>query len=119
LNNLKSLNDVHGHQTGDAAIKAIADELKIQAGAGCVVARIGGDEFGVVLPVNYDTLFAQRLRAHFKNGITTSVGTNGHKISIAASVGLAIYPENGTSKKALFKSADRSMYAHKRGRSVA
>ena len=77
LNNLKSLNDMYGHQTGDTAIKALADELKKQAGENCVVARIGGDEFGVVLPVSLDTLLARRLRAHFKGGITTSVGTNG------------------------------------------
>jgi diguanylate cyclase (GGDEF)-like protein len=119
LNNLKSLNDVHGHQTGDAAIKAVANELKKQAGADCVVARIGGDEFGVVLPVSFDTLSARRLRAHFKGGIAASVGSDGRTISIAASVGLALYPEDGATKKALFISADRSMYEQKRGLSVA
>ena len=119
LNNLKSLNDVHGHQIGDAAIKAVANELKKRAGADCVVARIGGDEFGVVLPVSFDTLLARRLGAHFKGGITASVGAGGRTISIGASVGMSFYPEDGTTKKALFRSADRSMYEQKRGLSVA
>lgn len=119
LNNLKSLNDKYGHQTGDAAIKALADALKKQAGENCVVARIGGDEFGVVLPVSFDTLLARRLRAHFKGGITASVGTNGQTLSIAASVGAALYPDDGTTIRALFTSADRSMYEQKRGVSIA
>ncbi len=119
LNNLKALNDMHGHQAGDAAIKAVAGALKKHAGAGCTVARIGGDEFGVVLPVDCDALSAQRLRAHFKGGIAASVGVGGHTISVAAAAGLALYPEDGASKKALFKAADRSMYAQKRGASVA
>ncbi len=119
LNNLKSLNDMHGHQTGDAAIKAMADELKKQAGIKCVVARIGGDEFGVVLPVSLDRLLARRLRAHFKGGITASVGTNGQTLSIGASVGVALYPDDGATIRELFKSADRSMYEQKRGISVA
>jgi diguanylate cyclase (GGDEF)-like protein len=119
LNNLKSLNDRYGHQTGDAAIKALADELKKQAGDNCVVARIGGDEFAVVLPVSHDMLLARRLRAHFKGGITASVGTNGETHSIAASVGMALYPEDGATIRALFISADRSMYEQKRGFSTA
>jgi diguanylate cyclase (GGDEF)-like protein len=119
LNNLKSLNDKYGHQTGDAAIKALADELKKQAGENCVVARIGGDEFGVVLPVSFDTLSTRRLRANLKGGITASVGTNGQTLSIAASVGAALYPDDGATIRALFKSADRSMYEQKRGVSIA
>lgn len=119
VNNLKSLNDRYGHQTGDAAIKALADELKKQAGETCVVARIGGDEFGVVLPVSFDTLLARRLRAHFNGGITASVGTNGETHSIGASVGMALYPDDGATIRALFVSADRSMYEQKRGLSRA
>ena len=115
MNNLKSLNDAHGHQAGDAAIKAVADTLKRRAGAGCTVARIGGDEFGVVLPVDCDALSVQRLRAHFMDGIAASVGVGNRTIAVAAAAGLALYPEDGTNKKTLFKAADRSMYAQKRG----
>lgn len=119
MNNLKLINDIHGHQTGDAAIMALAAELKNKAGAGCVVARLGGDEFGVVLPANFDTLFARRIQAHFKDGISASIGSAPNGISVAASVGIAMYPEDGATARDLFKSADRSMYAQKQGASVA
>jgi diguanylate cyclase (GGDEF)-like protein len=119
MNNLKFLNDKHGHQTGDEALKGLALELKIKAGPDCVATRIGGDEFGVVLPVNYDTLFARRMRAHFESGITCSIGPMQHPIFVSASVGFALYPDDGATAGALFRAADKSMYAHKRGVAVA
>jgi diguanylate cyclase (GGDEF)-like protein len=119
MNNLKLINDIHGHRTGDEALKALAAELRKMAGPDCVAARIGGDEFGVVLPVNYDTLSARRVRAHFGSGIACSIGAARNPISISASVGIAFYPEDGTTASEIFKSADKSMYAQKRGLSVA
>ena len=53
MNKLKLINDMQGHRVGDEALKALAAELKKMAGAACVAARIGGDEFGVVFPANY------------------------------------------------------------------
>ena len=119
MNNLKSINDMHGHQSGDEALKALAAELSAKAGPDCIVARIGGDEFGVVLPVNNDTLAARRIRGQLGAGVVSSIKSAGHPISVAASVGIALYPEDGDSADALYQSADRSMYAQKRGSSVA
>jgi diguanylate cyclase (GGDEF)-like protein len=117
INNLKFLNDKYGHHIGDEALKGLAQEDK--AGPDCVATRIGGDEFGVVLPVNCDTLFARRLRAHFESGITCSIGPAQHPIFVSASVGFALYPDDGTTAGDLFRAADKSMYTHKRGASVA
>jgi diguanylate cyclase (GGDEF)-like protein len=119
MNNLKFLNDKHGHYIGDEALKGLALELKNKAGPDCVATRIGGDEFGVVLPVNFDALFARRVRAHFEPGITCSIGPAQHPIFVSASVGFALYPDDGTTSSDLFRAADKSMYAHKRGASVA
>ena len=119
VNNLKLINDVHGHSAGDAALKLIAAELKKVTGPDCLVARIGGDEFGVVLPVNHDTLAARRIRAHFESGIACSIGAKHSVISISASVGIAFYPDDATSASELYKLADKSMYGRKRGASVA
>jgi diguanylate cyclase (GGDEF)-like protein len=119
MNDLKLLNDVHGHATGDAALKFLAAEIRKAAGPDCLAARIGGDEFGVVLPVNNDTLFARRLRARLEQGFTCKIGAARSPLSISASVGIAYYPDDATTAGELYKSADKSMYMHKRGRSVA
>jgi diguanylate cyclase (GGDEF)-like protein len=119
MNNLKAINDKHGHQAGDDALKKLAAEIEKKAGPDGVATRIGGDEFGVVLPVNYDILTARRMCAHFGSGISCSVGTADTPIFVSASVGLALYPDDGMTAGDLFQAADRSMYAHKRGPSVA
>ena len=119
INNLKLLNDKYGHDIGDEALRRFAAEIKKKAFPDCVATRIGGDEFGVVLPVNYDTLSARRIRTHFEAGIACSIGSAQQPIFVSASVGIALYPDDGTTSGDLFRVADKSMYAHKRGASVA
>ena len=70
-------------------------------------------------PVGCDTLFAHRMRAHFEAGIACAIGPAQQSIFISASVGFAFYPEHGMTAGDLFRTADKSMYAHKRGASVA
>ena len=119
MNKLKLINDMHGHRIGDEALRALAAKLKKIAGPDCVVARIGGDEFGVVLPSNCDALSARRIGNRFASGISCAIGSDRNPISISASVGTAIYPEDGSTASELLASADKSMYARKRGTSVA
>jgi diguanylate cyclase (GGDEF)-like protein len=119
MNKLKLINDVHGHRIGDEALRALAAELKKMAGRDCMIARIGGDEFGVVLPSNYDALSVRRIGARFASGIACSIGLGRNPISVSASVGPALYPDDGATASELLGSADKSMYAHKRGSSVA
>jgi diguanylate cyclase (GGDEF)-like protein len=119
VNKLKLINDMHGHRIGDEALKALATELKKVVGPGCLAARIGGDEFGVVLSANYDPLSARGMRARFGSGIACSIGAARNPISTSASVGIALYPDDGTAAGELLASADKSMYAQKRGLSVA
>ena len=118
MNGLKGINDMHGHRMGDEVLKTLAAEVKRMAGSKCLAARIGGDEFGIVLSANYDTLSAWRMRAHFMFGIA-SIEAAGKPMSISASVGIAFYPADGTTASELLTLADKSMYAHKRGLSVA
>jgi diguanylate cyclase (GGDEF)-like protein len=119
LNKLKLINDVHGHRIGDEALRALAAELKKLAGPDCMVARIGGDEFGVVLPPNYDALSARRVGTRLASGVACSIGSGRNPISVTASVGAALYPDDGATAGELLASADKSMYARKRGPSVA
>jgi diguanylate cyclase (GGDEF)-like protein len=119
MNRLKLINDMHGHRVGDEALIALATEIKKMTGQDCLAARIGGDEFGVVLPANYDTLSAMRMRACFKSGIACFIGAERNRMPISASVGIAFFPDDGGNASALLKSADESMYAQKRSLSVA
>jgi diguanylate cyclase (GGDEF)-like protein len=119
MNNLKVLNDKYGHHIGDEGLKRLALALKNKAGPGYLATRIGGDEFGVVLPVNEEWQFTRRVRAHFGSGINCSIESARHPIFISASVGIALYPDDGTTAGDLFRAADKSMYAQKRGASVA
>ena len=120
MNGLKLINDMYGHRIGDEALRALAAEIKDKAGPDCVVARIGGDEFGAVLPSNRDFLSVPRMRARFRAGIACSIETaRSNPISISASIGIALFPEDGPNSTELLASADKSMYAQKRSLSVA
>jgi len=119
INDLKSINTTHGHLVGDEAVKAIGAALVKIVGADSVVSRLGGDEFGVVLPVSYDTLTAPRLRLALKTGINCSIGSNRRPVMISASVGTAYYPDDGVTPRELLAAADKSMYGQKRAASVA
>ena len=115
MNNLKAVNDMHGHRVGDEALKALAAELEEMAGPDCVVARIGGDEFGVALPANFNDLSAQRIRSRFAAGVSCSIMIEQKRLFISASTGIALYPGDGQTAGALFTAADQSMYTRKRG----
>jgi diguanylate cyclase (GGDEF)-like protein len=119
VNQLKLINDLHGHLMGDEAVRALAAELKRMVGPDCVVARIGGDEFGVILPSDCNALSAQRHKRRFASDITCLIGSGRNSISVSASVGSALYPDDGTSSSELLAFADKSMYGRKRRPTVA
>jgi diguanylate cyclase (GGDEF)-like protein len=119
MNKLKLINDIHGHRIGDEALRALAANLKQMAGADCVASRIGGDEFGVVLPSNCDALSARRIRSRFGASIACSTGFGHGPVTFSASVGTALYPDDGATASELLASADKSMYARKSSTSVA
>jgi diguanylate cyclase (GGDEF)-like protein len=114
MNNLKPINDMLGHRVGDESLKALAAELEKMAGPDCMVARIGGDEFGVVLPANLNDLSAQRIRSRLADGVSCSIALEQKRLFISASTGIALYPGDGHTTGALFKVADQSMYVRKR-----
>lgn len=108
LDHFKQVNDVAGHQAGDAVLVAVGRAL---AGAGRpydLVARIGGDEFGILLP-NCELADASRVAERVRQAVWDSVG----EWRVSASVGVATTPMDGLSSKELLRQADGALYRAK------
>lgn len=114
LDEFKEVNDTLGHDAGDAVLKIVAKRLKNSVREIDTVARIGGDEFIVVL----EELHAQEDAAKVAEKIVTEVkepiSFEEKEVFVGASIGIALYPENGENDEDLLKAADRAMYQVKR-----
>jgi diguanylate cyclase (GGDEF)-like protein len=119
VNTMKLINDLYGHRVGDEALLAVAAEVKKIGGRDCLAARIGGDEFGIILSAECSALAEPRLRANLRSEVICSISAAGKPVFVSASVGTAFYPHDGVTATALLASADRSMYAQKRRQSIA
>ena len=111
LDFLKKINDTHGHFYGDLAIKTIADVLKANARSVDVPARIGGEEFDVLLPgISSDgaMIAAERIRSAIEK---TEIDIIGH---ITGSLGVATYFEHTDNVEELLELTDQAMYTSKR-----
>lgn len=114
LDHFKNINDSLGHSEGDALLKEAGKRLCTELRISDIVARFGGDEF-IILLEDYSSekhlnLVAQRLNDMFTQPITLSTGN----VNISASIGIARFPDDGTSAEQLLKAADLAMYNAKR-----
>jgi diguanylate cyclase (GGDEF)-like protein len=110
LDRFKEVNDTLGHDAGDRLLDAVGNRLMDLVRKTDTVARIGGDEFLLLLP-NVDQVedvidIAQKVL----DALRESFIVDGHKISITASIGIAIYPDDGTDVDTLVSRADKAMY---------
>lgn len=115
LDNFKDVNDSLGHAVGDDLLKALSQRLKIELRADDMVARIGGDEFVVLLADASELAavkVAQKLLEAMRQPVTLP-GLAGYVPSL--SVGVALFPNHGTDAEALIQAADTAMYAAKSG----
>lgn len=111
LNGFKKVNDVYGHAGGDALLCAIAERLRSAAGD-VFVARLGGDEFTIVA-ANDDRKQVHKLIDRLLAAFVDDFEIEGHILSQALSIGVALYPEHGTDGKTLMKNADAALYQAK------
>jgi len=113
LDNFKKVNDSAGHHAGDELLRVVANRLQKTLRQSDTVARMGGDEFVVVL----EDLHGDGQAIEVARKLVAAVGTPflfaGRTISATASVGLSIYPDNGESAETLLRNADAAMYAIK------
>ncbi len=113
LDRFKIINDSLGHATGDQLLRIISRRIKDSVREGDTVARLGGDEFMVLLPRITSASDAGRISNKIIDTLSEPVSCNGHDLHITTSVGISIYPFDGTDSETLVRNADISMYRAK------
>lgn len=115
LDKFKPVNDRLGHEVGDLLLKAVARRVVGAVRESDTVARIGGDEFVVLLPAlaqESDALVvAEKIRAALDQPFEVA----GNRLEVSASIGLVVYPEHGSDGQTLTRNADAAMYQAKTG----
>lgn len=114
MDNLKLINDRHGHRAGDAAIRETAQRMGRTARRSDTVARVGGDEFAVILPGIGARADAKAQSERLMEEVQQPYVFEGQPLDLRVSIGMAVMPEDGTEITALLDQADREMYTVKR-----
>jgi diguanylate cyclase (GGDEF)-like protein len=113
LNEFKKVNDLHGHQIGDLYLQQVAIRMKHQLRGQDMLARLGGDEFAVLLPTVRNRAAVEEIAHRIGMCFESPFNFEGHIVHGSASIGIALYPEDGTSRDSLLSSADAEMYVNK------
>jgi diguanylate cyclase (GGDEF)-like protein len=116
LDDFKQFNDVRGHAFGDKVLRLAADRMRSVVREVDTVSRHGGDEFLVLLAELNQPGDAQTVAEKLIAAIGTPAELDGHVVSVTASVGIAIYPDDGEDVDTLIARADAAMYRKKRRR---
>ena len=110
LDHFKWVNDTFGHDVGNLLLIEVAHRLKQCVRSSDVVARLSGDEFTLILPNLLRTAIIQVIAARVVNTLSRPFLLSGQRLTISASVGIAIYPQDGDDIQTLLKHADTAMY---------
>ena len=114
LDGFKRINDTRGHDVGDLVLRAVAERLSQSVRAADTVARIGGDEFVILLEAlragGDATAVAQKIRGALEEPFSLPGGAT----KVTVSIGISLYPEDGREAEVLLKAADVAMYRAKR-----
>ena len=117
LDNFKNVNDSIGHTYGDRLLKITADRIQGCLRGSDTVARIGGDEFVVILPLVTGAEDVSKVAAKILDCLNKTVRFEEHEIYSSASIGISVFPDDGATADELLKNADIALYqAKERGR---
>ena len=114
LDNFKSINDIAGHSAGDLVLKKIAEKFSKSLRSGDTLARVGGDEFVILLNEIPHARFASIVAEKLLHICTQPLQLKSHEFFLFASIGISIYPSDGTSIENLLVHSDKAMYKAKK-----
>jgi diguanylate cyclase (GGDEF)-like protein len=113
LDRFKVINDSLGHDAGDILLVEIANRLRQTLRSSDVVARLGGDEFVVILEETAESHDVERIAGNLLSVLSQPLQLSGHECHATASIGIAMYPADGSDVQTLTKNADMAMYLAK------
>lgn len=117
LDQFKRINDTLGHSAGDRMLQQVASRLLRVAGRDETVARVGGDEFILLVPRFEDARRAEDLARRILRAVEEPMEINGRRLFVTTSIGISLFPTDGADAEALLTGADVAMYrAKERGR---
>ena len=114
VDEFKSVNDAHGHHVGDRILQIVAQRLQASVRADDTVSRFGGDEFLILMLEVNDGFDAAAFAAGISVRLAEACDIDDVTLTVKSSIGVALYPEDGSSAQELIKNADVAMYAAKR-----
>jgi diguanylate cyclase (GGDEF)-like protein len=115
LDRFKQINDQFGHSVGDKVLVAVARRLKQVLCSADVVARLGGDEFIVLIEGPRVAEAAPGIAARIMEALNETLRVDGHGMSVGASIGISLFPDDSGTAEELLHNADAAMYAAKSG----
>ncbi len=115
LDGFKLVNDTRGHEVGDKLLAAVAGRLRASVREGDTIARIGGDEFAIVLPAAGQPHAATQLARRLLQAIARPFEIDGQPSVVGMSIGIALHPADGDTPDVLQRNADAALYEAKQG----
>jgi diguanylate cyclase (GGDEF)-like protein len=113
LDRFKHVNDSYGHLVGDLYLREAALRMKHQLRSHDMLARLGGDEFAVVLPMVHSRAEVEEIARRLERAFDEPFSLEEYFLNGSASIGIALYPEDGHTRDSLLRSADAAMYVRK------
>ena len=113
LDKFKQVNDLYGHQTGDLYLQEVALRMKRQLRSADLLARLGGDEFAALVPAARNRAEVEEIAQRLERCFDEPFEVEGHVLHGSASVGIALYPEDGATRDSVLNAADAAMYEAK------
>ena len=113
LDGFKAVNDTHGHAVGDQLLKLVALRLKNCLSSEDLIARIGGDEFAVIISPIESREQTIRIAERLRKSLLDPFNFNGTMVNVGASIGICFFPTDGDTVDVLLRSADEAMYQAK------